>query len=29
VADWPESDVDKLVDLLEQLVTDFERGIGS
>ncbi|WKG04686.1 MarR family winged helix-turn-helix transcriptional regulator [Mycolicibacterium sp. HK-90] len=29
VAGWPEADVDKLVDLLQQLVTDFERGIGS
>ncbi len=29
VAEWPESDVDKLVDLLEQLVTDFERGTCS
>ena len=29
VAEWSESDVDKLVDLLEQLVTDFERGVSS
>lgn len=29
VAGWAESDVDKLVDLLEQLVADFERGISS
>jgi hypothetical protein len=29
VADWPEADVDKLVDLLQQLVTDFERGVCS
>ncbi len=27
VAGWPDADVDKLVDLLRQLVTDFERGI--
>lgn len=29
VAEWSDSDVDKLVDLLEQLVTDFERGVSS
>jgi DNA-binding MarR family transcriptional regulator len=29
VADWPEADVDQLVDLLQQLVIDFERGICS
>ncbi|OMB94422.1 MarR family transcriptional regulator [Mycobacterium sp. NS-7484] len=29
VADWPEDEVDKLVDLLQQLVTDFERGVCS
>ncbi|MGV0813703.1 MarR family winged helix-turn-helix transcriptional regulator [Mycolicibacterium boenickei] len=29
VADWPEADVDKLVGLLQQLVTDFERGVSS
>lgn len=29
VAGWPESDVDTLVDLLQQLVADFERGISS
>lgn len=29
VAEWPESDVDTLVGLLEQLVTDFERGVSS
>lgn len=29
VAGWPEADVDKLVDLLQQLVTDFERGVSS
>ena len=29
VAEWSESDVDKLVDLLEQLVNDFERGVSS
>lgn len=29
VAHWRESDVDTLVDLLEQLVTDFERGVCS
>ncbi|WP_066901583.1 MarR family winged helix-turn-helix transcriptional regulator [Mycolicibacterium houstonense] len=29
VADWPEADVDTLVDLLQRLAADFERGIGS
>lgn len=29
VAHWRESDVDTLVDLLEQLVTDFERSVCS
>ncbi|MBU9763584.1 winged helix-turn-helix transcriptional regulator [Mycobacterium sp. TNTM28] len=29
VADWPEPDVDTLVDLLQRLVSDFERGVCS
>ncbi|MGV0741080.1 MarR family winged helix-turn-helix transcriptional regulator [Mycolicibacterium sp. XJ870] len=29
VTDWPETDVDTLVDLLDRLVTDFERGVAS
>lgn len=29
VADWPEDEVDRLVDLLQQLVIDFERGVCS
>ncbi|MBU8817804.1 MarR family winged helix-turn-helix transcriptional regulator [Mycolicibacterium goodii] len=29
VAEWPAEDVDTLVDLLERLVTDFERGVCS
>lgn len=29
VAAWPAEDVDTLVDLLERLVTDFERGVCS
>ncbi|MDH6197971.1 DNA-binding MarR family transcriptional regulator [Mycobacterium frederiksbergense] len=28
VANWPAADVDRLVDLLQQLVTDFEREVG-
>ncbi|BBY17659.1 MarR family winged helix-turn-helix transcriptional regulator [Mycolicibacterium litorale] len=27
VSDWPDTDVDALVDLLGRLVTDFERGV--
>ncbi|MGV9798909.1 MarR family winged helix-turn-helix transcriptional regulator [Mycobacterium sp. NPDC003449] len=29
VADWPDADVENLVDLLQRLVTDFERGVCS
>jgi DNA-binding MarR family transcriptional regulator len=29
VAEWPATDVDTLVDLLQRLVTDFERGVCS
>jgi DNA-binding MarR family transcriptional regulator len=27
VSDWPDTDVDSLVDLLDRLVVDFERGV--
>jgi DNA-binding MarR family transcriptional regulator len=29
VAEWPATDVDTLVDLLQRLVSDFERGVCS